>query len=78
MSKITQTNIPPKEQCVYSKETQTIGLEPVHVDGKCPLLPINVSNTWFILLSTLVPHNIMRGGLLTCLLDHLAIHYVYT
>lgn len=38
VSKITQTNIPPKEQVVYSKETQTPGFEPPQADGKWTLL----------------------------------------
>ena len=35
--KVNETNIPPRENVAYSKETQTVNIEPVDKEGR-PLL----------------------------------------
>ena len=35
VSKTNEISIPPRENVAYSKETQTVNLEPIEKDGKC-------------------------------------------
>ena len=38
IAKVSETNIAPRENVAYSKETQTHGLEPVDRDGKMTIV----------------------------------------
>jgi len=59
ITKVSETNIPPRENVTYSKETQTVVVEPLDKDGK--YLNRSVIGHWFSALlvgANLICHNI--------------------